>query len=520
MVRTVFFHLNINVSPKIRLTMKAAVLQLHLCICRQQIACLACNQLHKRARSNPEQHLTLIITILLSHSLTLPERCAVTPAEMQMTANQHPACTHDMQCSYTHPRKENYSQNFRTLFFHTNTFVNTMDDASWQVESKEALSYIKFSQQGLRSTWFRIDRLTVYESFCIAAMDMENMPLLPEGGLGATSPYGPWFAYVPEWSVDIFLDEQQYLKVELTSDKGEKIPIALAATRPDAPDQSGSGSRPEKFRVQTKLLAKVHVTMFIPQGPLFTSITRSSVVSFWESRGFIVFSAHRGGVVKDGKRLKGIEYQTEEFHADLRPRQGNILGAIFPLCVKITVGQTPVDLKYRIDERCEALNGRICTNYCHRYFRHVIEQFRLSPLEYEPCVCSDRPQAPPRAHRVTAKERGDAFLRELASRKGLTIGGDCKHYTAGKCASAVRGKTCKFAHDVPPNSILCEHPRRKGTSDCVFGSRCLYGQPPQAAPASQAETDAGSTHGDQVSLVGLPGSSGDADQHMIDGAPT
>ena len=170
MVRTVFFHLNMNVSPKIRLTMQAAEMQLHLCICRQQIACLACNQLHKRARSNPKQHLTMIVTILLLHSHTLPERCDATPEEMRMIVNQHLACTHDMHCSYTHPRKEHCSQNFRTLFFHTNTFVNTMDDASWQVESEEALSYIKFSQQGHRSTWIRIDRLTVYESFCSAAM--------------------------------------------------------------------------------------------------------------------------------------------------------------------------------------------------------------------------------------------------------------------------------------------------------------------------------------------------------------
>ena len=214
-----------------------------------------------------------------------------------------------------------------------------------------------------------------------------------------------------------------------------------------------------------------HVSAEANDNIIFYHASAGMFKEAWAAQGFVVEKINRQALKVDDKRTstKGAT-----FHMNVRPKEGKLSTAAWPpaLKCKLKIGERilPVTVEYKIFSH-PALDGKICTEVCHRYYQHYIAEAKL---DAEACGCKRGKERAPRS-----SGGGDAAVKQaaLAQAKKLALE-DCMHYTIGKCMGAVRGGgRCRRIHKGDPSGIACAHAKGKD-GECKYGVRCFYNYPP------------------------------------------
>lgn len=293
-----------------------------------------------------------------------------------------------------------------------------------------------------------IDKALVLQAYSVATAEVPSMPMLPQNGFGAQSARGPWFLYNDLYLCQMFATVHECIVVK----KGEaKIPLKVEAI-----DLTKSELKNGKMSSEMVKTLTVHVALRVPNGVLFRRINMAMLKEAWNTYDFIVLKANRAGVKFEGKRIRDKGTVSEEFHFDIRPRDGNIWGARFPEQVVLNIMGTRQYLEYKIFEHPD-LTGAMCLSRCHRYFPNVVQ---ANGWKVEACP----------GHAFSGGKGGPsgnsgmaAFMEAVNASRQEKAGTECKWYALGKCHYARSfGRKCDFQHTMPspdPGLIACQHPK-------------------------------------------------------------
>ena len=336
--------------------------------------------------------------------------------------------------------------------------------------------------------------LTLYGEACTEVRD--DFPLLPAFGFGSRTPYGPWYIYskkalneefmffhdtgqITGW-VDVSgIDGYEPADVQKITFKCKIVDLVEGPGGPTGRDLGAPQSA-----TLTNLLT-VHIMIDVGQGYTFVHLTSDKLKAALDSHfDFLVIKSNRAGMKYCGKTMKGKSTQSSQYHFNLKPRSGGILGAFYPLTLPVSLNGKTLELPYVMFPHPD-LDGKICYQ-CHRYNFRAINELQLDMSVNMECKCPAK-GAGGKGDRTLGKrkEAGSTsavadFMEAVRMRKEVKEATDCRHFAIGKCRS---GGNCSFKH--PPDWQTTA----VGT-DCALGKfcpgpdRCMYGH---GTPTSMIE---------------------------------
>ena len=206
---------------------------------------------------------------------------------------------------------------------------------------------------------------------------------------------------------------------------------------------------------------------------MFRHINGAMIKEAFERHGLMVLKQNRSGVKFNGQRIKDAGVGGEMIHVNIRPRDGDILGAFYPPQLYVVVKGTDQYLDFVIYSHPE-LQDAICTQLCHRYKAHMYAQLNsLGKVPRNWCVCDQVEGRKPGPARGAGPSGAAAFMAALNARKSEKGTADCAHFAKGKCyAVGGKGPKCAFRHDGDPKTIPCGL-----GAMCKGPSRCGYNHP-------------------------------------------
>lgn len=312
----------------------------------------------------------------------------------------------------------------------------------------------------------KIKREEVLMAYTDCASDIPEYPVMPQHGFGAQSMYGDWFVYNDMELCTKFVE--QYDSMVVRTEEGAIITLTVKAM-----PLSVNSIKEGKMNAKIVDSLSVHIGVKLPNGILFRYITGAMIKKFFEERGFRVLKQNRAGVKFNGQRIKDAGLGGEMFHMNIRPVNGDVLGAFYPEQVELLVRGTNQYLDYKIFDHPD-LKGMICQDDCHRYKNYAFDQLRaLEVLPRNWCQCDELAKSKPGPSRG-GPSGAQAFFAALRAHKAAKGVSECQHFKVGKCyAVGGKGAKCAFAHDVDP-----------GTIECALGNACKG--PPKCAYAHSA----------------------------------
>jgi hypothetical protein len=311
----------------------------------------------------------------------------------------------------------------------------------------------------------KIKKEEVLMAYSTIAAELPAYPLMPQYGFGAKSVYGDWYVY-NDWDLC-----EQFAKacvaLEVRVGDGHIVTLKVSCKKLTI-DKIKEGQIGDK---QIDIMS-LHVGIRIPNGPLFRHIHPSMLIQYFENNQFRTLKQSRGGVKFNGVRIRAAGLEGETIHLNIRPFDGDILGAFYPPQIEIMVKGTRQFIDYTIFDHPE-IDGLVCVKTCHRYKAHAYQQLNaLGKVPRNWCICGERQPrpGPPRGAGSSANSGTAAFLAALGAQQKAKGSAHCKHFMIGKC-HAVGGKStkCAFIHEGSPEKINCE----LGTQ-CKGPPRCKY----------------------------------------------
>ena len=295
----------------------------------------------------------------------------------------------------------------------------------------------------------RIKKENVLMAYSSAASDLPAYPVYPQNGFGAQSPYGDWYMY-NDWALcEQFKSAFDHVYVVVD---GARVRLEVSIKKLTM-DHTAEG----KISKKMVDVLSVHVGVRIPNGPLFPHINGKVVKEAFEMLGFNVLKQNRSGVKFNGERIKDKGLGGDMFHVNIRPRDGDILGAFYPPQLEVKVKGTRQFLEYQIFDHPE-IGQMLCYKTCHRYKAHAYEQLQaMGKVPHNWCICDQIEKSKPGPSRGAGGQSGAAaFLAALKAQKEAKGSSACKHFPLGKCyAVGGKGPRCAFLHEGDPTKITC-----------------------------------------------------------------
>jgi len=334
-----------------------------------------------------------------------------------------------------------------------------------------AITFDKQAETASEAGCEPLDRMDVVKVFSEMAASFDGLPILPQRGLQALGPKGPWIIYIKEVYAKAFVDLiprftvlGQPLYTEFRRISTESLSMARYS---------------DDFITRTTLYAD----LFLKPGAEFFFITKSDVTSAMRKQGIKVIKSARP-CAKFGDQSMGSGLIGEKinvtFSADtallstierIEFRKEVLKGVWMDFSLPFTIG-APKGSPYA------DFVANIHTKGCHRYL--VQEKGKDRPL----CVCSKGEGASPRSGkgRGAGKGRGsgggqqslgkrsaeEAYLGSVLKKSDKA----CSYYKAGTCS---HGVSCNLAHDPDfnPRSVTCRVEKRT-SGRCKAGANCRY----------------------------------------------
>jgi hypothetical protein len=313
----------------------------------------------------------------------------------------------------------------------------------------------------------RIDKARVLAGYVLAAREVPSMPTLPQNGFGAQGPYGPWFVYNDLTLCELFKSHHDEIPIQ----DCEAPPIQLKVEVIDLTESSVKEGKMTSTMVKT---LTVHAALRVPHGLLFRRINMKMLKEAWNKYDFVVLKANRAGVKFQGKRIREKGTDSEEYHFDVRPRDGNIWGAKFPEQLVLNVLGTSQYIEYRLFPHPD-LNGELCLEHCHRYYPATL---RRTGWNLDSCPGHGGKGKGKGAGRGRAASSSiDDLLEAINANSQAKAGEECKWYAQGKCYyTRTKGRKCDFAHTSPldPGLIPCMHPKKSPIDSACKVKDCAY----------------------------------------------
>jgi hypothetical protein len=316
-----------------------------------------------------------------------------------------------------------------------------------------------------RTDRIKIKKEEVLMAYSIMAAELPAYPLMPQYGFGAKSPYGDWYVYN-----DYDLCEQfstACVALEVQTGDGQTVHLKVTSQKLTV-DKIKEGQIGAK---QIDVMS-LHIGVRVPNGPLFRYIQPQMLIEYFKSNQFRTLKQSRGGVKFNGERIRNAGLGGEMIHLNIRPYDGDILGAYYPPQIEIMVKGTRQFIDYVIYDHPE-INGLLCPKTCHRYKAVSFQQLNaLGKVPRSWCICDEKQPrpGPSRGAGSSANSGTAAFLAALGAQQKAKGNAHCKHFQVGKChAVGGKGAKCAFLHEGAPEKINCEL-----GSQCKGPPRCKY----------------------------------------------
>ena len=321
-------------------------------------------------------------------------------------------------------------------------------------------------------------------------IDGKSFPSLPKNGFGCNSRYGDWFVYLDWTDCKRFVDANPFLQVtvkvgDLDGPPGAEklIPIQLTTK---AVNLSGPLKDGRIGDMQSSIFT-VHVVIHVGNGILRDRVRMAHFTEAWDEYGFQVYKTSVAGTKIDGQRIKGKGLQGGAFHFNVRPKDGNIYGTIWPYHIKIFVEDTVQYLSYKIFPHPE-LEGRLCLNGCHRYYENAAHHIGAKEICRLECTQFGKGKG---ARPPPGQPSGEQLLKQkIDAKKEEALTMPCNFFTGGRCLATAHGKTCKYQHIGDAAAIDCQ----------FFGkchkTKCGYNHPPPPPPGPPPQASPSATLGD------------------------
>ena len=327
----------------------------------------------------------------------------------------------------------------------------------------------------------RFDRKKVLLAYAGVALPAGLDPL-PAFGLGASSPYGPFNAYVKGGEAVAFRtacggkltvggpdDEQYELKVTAVSNDVNKESSGIRASRDEVSKMS------------------VHIVCHLAQGPEFRLVKKRDLKKAFVDAGFVCFLSTRSHVkITEDQKGEVAGTETEDMHLNVRPRFGSFVDANWPVRAfvsvkanKFTDAKRDFFVRYDIKPHEQLPDATFC---------RVHKEKKVDGKCGRCKAPRDKPDDP-KAHKRAKTTRDDVMSAIIAQSQAATMaaGGtamspevmaktECTRYMDGLCSFVRIGGKCPFLHppQVPPEMIPCGLFKSKVSGVCRNRSKCLY----------------------------------------------
>ena len=328
----------------------------------------------------------------------------------------------------------------------------------------------------------RFDRKNIILAYTEPAAKAGLEPL-PAHGVGAASPAGDYFVYVDAGESTAFVKAcGGKLVVRGPDDAMYELQVSAAKM-----DDGGEKGVARTSQSETAKLA-VHVVCHLEQGAEFRMVKKRDLKGAFAEAGFILFTSSRAHTqLFEGQKgaVRGTE--TEDFHLNVRPRNGTFPDANWPTRLHVQVKPRTSDKMrhffVRYDIRPHALlpDGEFCR-------QHKVKKAAGQCLE-----CKPKPNGKRKVDNSPPPEKKAKFSRDdvMAQLLGIAHSPDkvkmtpeemakttCSRYMNGTCTymRTDANKPCPFLHDplVPPEMIQCALPKSALSGKCRARNKCLY----------------------------------------------